>query len=129
MTDRGLLLIDRLEKRSEDSLDFFIDLWAWLEPSEVVAGARAWAEPGDLRIYKLEYADAGVLVWAADGVDRSSNTVFCRVTTSAGRSKLVRFKVYTRGTPSSGPTASSERVIVSISTSGQGAPVPPSGGA
>lgn len=97
--DRGLFMMDVFFKRSEDVLDYFIDLWNWLEPGETIEGARGWAEPGTLDVVKVEFADTGVLVWCANGDDGARNIVHCRIITSIGREKLFRFRIDTRGVP------------------------------
>ena len=97
--DRGLFMMDAFWKRSEDVLDYFIDMWRWLEPGETVEGARAWAEPGALDVVKVEFADTGVLVWCANGCDGARSVVHCRIITSIGREKLFRFRIDTRGRP------------------------------
>lgn len=115
--DRGHLMQSVLRKRSEDLLDYFVDLSQWLQPGEIVSSARAWAIPdycipedegrpailppraGDLIITNVHFADTGALVWCANGIDLGMYRVFCRITTSQGRTKLFRFKLATRGVP------------------------------
>lgn len=100
VADRGLFFVETHAKRSEEVVDFKIDMLRDLEPGETVEGARAWADPGDLFIVKVEYTQDAAIIWTANGDDRSRNTVYCRITTSSGRQRLIRFSVYTRGVPS-----------------------------
>lgn len=95
--DRGAHMMEMLHKRTEDTLDYCVDLTRWLEPGETVTGARAYALPQDLKIPRLQYAPRAVVVWLSEGCDGGRHTVFCQFTTSLGKVKLIRFVVITRG--------------------------------
>lgn len=112
--DRGTR--QRLTKHSEDVLDYYVDLTAWMEPDEVVSACRAWCAPDDLIISYLEYSDDALLVWLAAGGDCKRHTVTCQVTTSAGRQKLCEFVISTHGTAPELPyvSASSAGVVVGM---------------
>lgn len=87
-------------KRSEELLDYFIDMMKWLEPNEVIIGAAAWCEPGTLINTRLEYASTGVVAWLAGGVDNVRHTVNVQISTSLGKIKLVQFVLLTHGVAS-----------------------------
>ncbi|MCW2275141.1 hypothetical protein M2321_002724 [Rhodoblastus acidophilus] len=129
--DRGPLMQSVLRKRSEDLLDYFVDISQWLQPGEIVSSARAWSIPdycipedegrpailppqaGDLIITNVHFADTGALVWCANGIHLGMYRVFCRLTTSQGRTKLFRFKLGTRGVPGN-IVASAGSTVVSV---------------
>lgn len=102
---RGLFLLDTHFKRSEDVLDYQIDLSHWVESGETVEAARAWCVPdgpetdADAFVLRAQFSTTCVLVWMANGADRGRATAHCRIVTSQGRSILVRFMLRTRGTP------------------------------
>lgn len=84
-------------KRSEDLLDYFIDLMKWLEPNEVIIGAAAWANPTTLIPTRIEYASTGVVAWLASGADDVRHTVNIEISTSLGKVKLIQFILKTVG--------------------------------
>lgn len=93
-------------KRSEDAFDYHVDLTGWLERDETVEAASAWCTQdqasgeGDLSIYRVTFGDTGALVWTINGADQGSAVISCRISTSGGRSILIRFRIKTEGTPS-----------------------------
>lgn len=103
--DRGLYLLEEKQQRCEDYLDYFVDLTRWLEDGETISGVVAWGDPqGDPLIkqafvIKVSFGDAGVLLWVTGGSDGGRSTIHCRVVTTTGRQKLIRFRLVTRGTP------------------------------
>lgn len=102
---RGLFLLDTLFKRSEEVLDYQIDLSHWLESDETIEAARAWCVPdgpptdADAFVLRAQFSQTCVLVWMANGVDGGRAIAHCRIVTSKGRSILVRFMIRTRGVP------------------------------
>lgn len=95
--DMGAHMMQMVHKRAEDNLDYFFDLARWLEPGEIISGARASVSPDTLVVTKLNYADTGVVVWIAAGADGARYTVNVTITTSLGKTKLLRFVMLTRG--------------------------------
>lgn len=93
----GCCSIAYFDKRSEELLDYFIDMMKWLEPNEVIIGAAAWCEPGTLFNTRLEYASTGVVAWLAGGADGVRHTVNVQISTSLGKIKLVQFVLQTYG--------------------------------
>lgn len=93
------------QKRSEDALDYHIDLTNWLETAESIESALATcesavpAQAGDINCYRVEFGDTGALVWLSNGRDNIKYSVQCRIATSQNRILLVGFCVLTRGTP------------------------------
>lgn len=96
----GCCSIAYFDKRSEELLDYFIDMMKWLEPNEVIIGAAAWCEPGTLFNTRLEYASTGVVAWLAGGADNVRHTVNVQISTSLGKIKLVQFVLQTYGVAS-----------------------------
>lgn len=84
-------------KRSEELLDYFVDMMQWLEPNEVVIGAAAWSDPETLYITRLEYASTGVVAWIVGGADNKRQLINVEVSTSLGRIKMVQFVLHTEG--------------------------------
>ncbi|MEG2042585.1 MAG: hypothetical protein RR068_15940, partial [Hafnia sp.] len=84
-------------KRSEELLDYYIEMMKWLEPREVITGVAAWAAP-DLFVTRVEYATTGLVVWIAGGGECKRQEVNVEVSTSLGKIKLVRFIIETQGT-------------------------------
>lgn len=119
--DMGAYQEGRIVKRSEDILDYTLDLKKWLEPGAVIVAARAWANPADLLVSALEFSDTAVVLWLAGGADDIRHEASIRVTTSYGQMKMFRFSVTTNGTPP-------EFVFVSIESPGasvgQAVPIP-----
>lgn len=84
-------------KRSEELLDYFIDMMKWLEPNEVIIGAAAWANPTTLIPTRIEYASTGVVAWLAGGADDVRHTVNIEISTNLGKVKLIQFILKTVG--------------------------------
>lgn len=93
----GCCSLSYLTKRSEELLDYFVDMMKWLEPNEVIIGAAAWCEPESLINTRLEYASTGVVAWLAGGADNVRHTVNVQISTSLGKIKLVQFVLQTYG--------------------------------
>lgn len=98
--DMGAHLMSLLHKRSEDTLDYFLDLLDWLEPGESVIACDAFTsteQTGVLMVDRLRFADTGVVVWLKGGGNGSRYTVYVTVRTSLSKVKLFAFVVLTRG--------------------------------
>jgi len=93
----GPYQFDVEHKNAEDHLDYFIDLKRWLEPDESVSAADAYAEPANLYVSKVRYADTGVMIWLAGGLDRGQHWVHVRFETTDGKRKIVSFMLITYG--------------------------------
>ena len=96
--DLGPFLSQRVLKRSEDTLDWFLDLFDWLEPTEIVTACTAQVMNGDVVIQRAEFGTTGVVVWLTGGSDGVRHMIHVLVTTSRNAVKLIRFSVLTRGT-------------------------------
>lgn len=95
--DQGPHMAELIRKRSEDTLDYTLELWKWLEPGEKITRCRAWSQPNDLIIPRLEFSDTAVVLWAAGGNNNVRHEVRLRVSTSLGKTKLFRFMFITNG--------------------------------
>lgn len=112
VSDKGAHMQDLLHKRSEDTLDYFIDLMKWLEPDENITGCTAYTtteQDSILVVDRLHFAPTGVVVWIKGGGNESRYTVYCTVQTSLGKVKLFTFVMLTRaraGAPALGVSSS-----------------------
>lgn len=97
--DQGPHMAELIRKRSEDTLDYTLDLWRWLEPGEEITQCRAWATPQDLLIPRLEFSATAVVLWVAGGDNNVRHEVKLRVITSLGKTKQFRFIYVTNGVP------------------------------
>ena len=95
--DQGPHMAELIRKRSEDTLDYMLELWKWLEPGEKILQCRAWSQPQDLLIPRLEFSDTAVVLWTAGGDNNVRHEVKLRVSTSLGKTKLFRFFFITNG--------------------------------
>lgn len=103
VSDRGTHMLETHQKRSEDTLDWSIDLLRWLEPDESVSSAQAMVSPADLVVQRVQFAPTGVVMWLTGGFDAVAHEVRCLVGTNQGRVKLFRFRMVTRGVPGTTP--------------------------
>ena len=97
LLDKGPQMTDRLVKRAEDTLDYFLDLNSWLEPGESLTGAWASTSDETLDIPRVNFAPSGVVVWVSSGADNVQYLVQVLVTTSLGKFKLTPFQFVTNG--------------------------------
>lgn len=95
--DYGAHMAEHIVKRSEDWLDWRLDLMRWLEPDEAITGVVATALPSDLIIPEIGFTDTDVVLWMAGGKDHMRHTVRLTVTTSWDKIKIFRFVVLTTG--------------------------------
>jgi len=97
LLDKGPQMMDRVVKRSEDTLDYFLDLNKWLEPGENIVAA--WASTSDeaLVIPRVNFAPSGVVVWVSAGADTVQYLVQVLITTSLGKFKLTPVQFVTNG--------------------------------
>lgn len=95
--DRGATMVQGQYKRSEDTLDYYIDLSKFLEPRETINSARAGSNTASMSVERVEFAPTGVVVWISGGKDLERNTVVAWVTTSLGKVKIFRFIIKTVG--------------------------------
>lgn len=95
--DQGPHMAELIRKRSEDTLDYTLELWKWLEPQEAIQQCRAWVQPQDMLIPRLEFSDTAVVLWVAGGDNNVRHEVKLRVSTSLGKTKLFRFMFTTNG--------------------------------
>lgn len=93
----GSAQMERRQKHSGEILDYVINLMQWLEPGENITGVQAWPDPDTLRVFRLLYAQAKVVLWLFSGRDRVRYTVQLRITTSYGKVAIFRFIMITRG--------------------------------
>lgn len=96
--DMGASLTVGTQKRTDENLDYFIDMRRFLEPGDTIVGCRATTSaPYDLFITRLEYAPTGVVVWLGGGHDAGRYLVEVAATTEDGRQKVFNFQLITRG--------------------------------
>lgn len=95
--DQGPHMASVIRKRSEDTLDYTLELWKWLEPRETIVKARASVSPSDMLISRLEFSDTAVVLWAAGGNNNVRHEVSLSVVTSLGKTKVFRFFFITSG--------------------------------
>lgn len=97
LVDKGAQMMDRVVKRSEDTLDYFLDLTSWLEPGESIVASSASTDSEDLLIPRVNFAPSGVVVWVSAGADDARYLVQVLVTTNLGKFKLTPFAFVTNG--------------------------------
>lgn len=98
--DKGPSLASKLIKRSEDLLDYCLDLRRFLEPGETIIGATSSLRPVTIPVLAMplvEYGPHTVIVWLDGGSHGQSYQITVNVRTSGGRHKLFRFFIATRG--------------------------------
>lgn len=110
-------------KRSEELLDYYIEMMKWLEPREIITGVAAWAAP-DLFVTRVEYATTGLVVWIAGGSDCKRQEVNVEVSTSLGKIKLVSFVIETQGTADTLALIAAEDDEVTVGSNVPPAPEP-----
>jgi hypothetical protein len=97
--DRGMPTLFR--QCAADTRDYYVDLRQWLQPDERITGARAWLSPitaPAMEVQFVDYAEDGIVVWVAGGVDGCRYAVTADVTTSSGVTRRFTFMVDTLGT-------------------------------
>lgn len=97
VNSNGCCTVPYLSKRSEEVLDYFIDMMKWLEPNEEVIGAAVWTHPNSLIATRVEYGSTGVVAWLGGGADNVRQAVYVQISTSLGKIKLVEFILHTCG--------------------------------
>lgn len=106
--------MQRFEKRSEDRLDYLIDLSRWLEPAETIAAVSGNTTPAALAIDGLNYSPSRLLVWLKAGDNNARYDVELHVSTSRGKLAAVRFVVGTDDNPAAEPVIETVGVGASL---------------
>lgn len=97
MTYSGPLSLVRWQKMSVESLDYMLDMADWLEADESITAAGSWVADEALRVPRLLFRGAQIVIWLSGGEDGERFTVQLRITTSRGRVAIFRFVMLTRG--------------------------------
>ena len=102
-------------KRSEDLLDYVVDMMKWLEAGEDIVSVLGWTDSDSLRITSIQFSATAVLAYVIGGEDDARQTVSLSIATSFGKVKLVQFAVHTKGVAVAYPiiTALGDGVTVS----------------
>lgn len=112
----GSRLLEIVQKRTEETLDYFCDMENWLEPDEDISACTAWVDADyettgydapacaansnvdqGLYIDRLNFSTDGLLIWLRGGGNERRYMVNVRFETSRSAIKLLRFKVVTTG--------------------------------
>ena len=83
-------------KRSEDLLDYVVDMMKWLEAGEDIVSVLGWTDSDSLRITNIQFSATAVLAYVIGGEDDACQTVSLSIATSLGKVKLVQFAVHTK---------------------------------
>ena len=103
-------------KRSEDLLDYVVDMMKWLEAGEDIVSVLCWTDSDSLRITRIQFSATAVLAYVIGGEDDARQTVSLSITTSLGKVKLVQFAVHTKGVAVAYPIITALGDDVTVST-------------
>ena len=103
-------------KRSEDLLDYVVDMMNWLEAGEDIVSVIGWTDSDSLRITSIQFSATAVLAYVIGGEDDARQTVSLSIATSFGKVKLVQFAVHTKGVAVAYPIITALGDDVTVST-------------
>lgn len=103
-------------KRSEDLLDYVVDMMKWLEAGEDIVSVLGWTDSDSLRITSIQFSATAVLAYVIGGEDDARQTVSLSIATSLGKVKLVQFAVHTKGVAVAYPIVTALGDDVTVST-------------